>query len=326
MTRSTLSLDPAAPLPGEERASVAALADERAWTALIERLSRQSVAKHFDAYEDVAWDDPEHAIRLDDPRWELLPGDPLGGTAWYRGLPQAQRAQIGLETFATLMRVGSQFENALQRGLLAYAFHLPAGAGEHRYVLHEVIEESQHSLMFHEFVRRTGLPIGGLAPWMKRVSARIVNLAHGFPELFFLFVLAGEDPIDFVQRDALHSGQFAHPLLRRISQIHVTEEARHISYARAYLRRHVPALGRWTRLRLSLRAPLLFGVMARIMLQPNPLLVRRHTIPEAVLHEARASERGRQRMAAALSKPHALCSDLGLTSPLTERLWRRQGA
>jgi hypothetical protein len=325
MTRSTLTFDPGASVPGEESASVAALGDAQVWRRLVAQLSRQSVAKHFDAFEDIDWDAPQNAIRTDDPRFELLPEDPLGATQWYRALPQSRRAQIGLEVFITLMKVGQQFENTLQRGLLRYAFDLPAGAIEYRYVMHEVIEESQHSLMFHEFVGRAGLPAGELAPWMKRVAHRIVDLSRRFPELFFLFVLAGEDPIDFVQREALRSGQFAHPLLRRISQIHVTEEARHISFARAYLRRNVPQLGRGARLRLALRAPLLFGVMTRIMLDPNPMLIARHEIPPVVLREARRSARARQRRSAALAKPHALCEELGLVSHWSERLWRRQG-
>ena len=58
---------------------------------LIERLSRQSVAKHFDAYADVAWDDPEYRIDPDDPRWELGGDDPLGATAWYRAQPPGVR-------------------------------------------------------------------------------------------------------------------------------------------------------------------------------------------------------------------------------------------
>ena len=53
----------------------------------MQRLSRQSVEKHFDAYADIPWDDPAYAIDPDDPRFELGPDDPLGGTAWYRGQP-----------------------------------------------------------------------------------------------------------------------------------------------------------------------------------------------------------------------------------------------
>ena len=112
---------------------------------------------------------------------------------------------------------------------------LPNGSPEYRYAYHELIEEGQHSLMFQEFVNRTGLETPGL-PTPIRFAARFVA-AQGrlFPPLFFVFVLGGEDPIDHVQRTTLRSGRELHPLLRRIMQIHVTEEARHICFARYYL-------------------------------------------------------------------------------------------
>jgi len=152
-----------------------------------------------------------------------------------------------------------------------------------------------------------------------------VRLARSFPELFFLFVLGGEDPIDHVQREQLRTGQFAHPLLRRISQIHITEEARHLSFARAYLRHHVPRLGPVRRTMLRIRTPLLLGQMARVMMQPTPTMVRRYAIPKAVLREAYASPAARVQRAAALRKPRHLCIELGIAAPPFERLWRRMG-
>jgi hypothetical protein len=115
---------------------------------LVERLSRQSVTKHFDAYADVPWDDPEYRIDPDDPRFELGADDPLGGTAWYRAQEPGVRSRIGLHHFASLMKSGAQFENVLQRGLLEFALALPNGSPEFRYAYHEVIEEGHHSLMF----------------------------------------------------------------------------------------------------------------------------------------------------------------------------------
>ena len=96
-----------------------------------------------------------------------------------------------------------------------------------------MIEEAQHSLIFHEFVRRTGLATQ--PPRILGVGERLViGFARRFPELFFFFVLAGEDPIDYTQREMLQSGRELHPLIERISRIHVTEEARHMAFARHY--------------------------------------------------------------------------------------------
>src|SRR6266567_6213200 len=94
--------------------------DSGAFGALIERLSRQSVTKHFDAYVDVPWDDPDYQIDPADPRWELSSDDPLGATAWYQGLPQPTRARMGLDLVASKMKIGLEFENVLKRGLLEF--------------------------------------------------------------------------------------------------------------------------------------------------------------------------------------------------------------
>jgi hypothetical protein len=44
---------------------------DRAWRSLLDRLNRQSVIRHFDAYADIDWDSPLFALNPEDPRWEL---------------------------------------------------------------------------------------------------------------------------------------------------------------------------------------------------------------------------------------------------------------
>ena len=41
-------------------------------------LSEASVRQHFDAFLDIDWDHPDHAISLDDDRWILPAEDVLG--------------------------------------------------------------------------------------------------------------------------------------------------------------------------------------------------------------------------------------------------------
>ena len=153
------------------------------------------------------------------------------------------------------MKTGWHFENLLQRGLLMWAMGLPNGSPEFRYVHHEIIEESQHTLMFQEFVNRSGLPVRGMPRWA-RVLAEVfvVRAARDAPATFFVIVLGGEDPADHIQREELRRGT-PHPLVEQIIRIHVTEEARHISFARNYLRQAVPRLGWFRRRRLALQRP-----------------------------------------------------------------------
>lgn len=293
------------------------------WTALLDRLNEQSVRKHHDAFADIAWDSDELALDPTDPRFELTPDEPLGATEWYRSRGAATRARIGCDMSASKMKTGLQFESILQRGLLEFAGTLPNGSPEFRYAYHEIIEEAQHSLMFQEFVNRSGFDARGLG-WPERLGGRvIVRLARRFPELFFIFVLGGEDPIDHVQRRLLRRDEPVHPLVERIIRIHVTEEARHLSFARHYLKRNVPQLSPTRRALLAIGAPAVLAVMARLMLRPSTQVIERHRIPKHVVANAYGrNDHYRRRTAASLEKVRALCDELGITRP---GLWRALG-
>jgi hypothetical protein len=317
-------------------ASVATLADvpehERpagrteSYPVLLGRLSRQSVTKHFDAYADVDWDAPEHAIDQTDPRWEVPADRPLGATAWYRALAQPVRARLGLHLIATQVKLGMEFERTLKQGLLEFASTLPHEAPEVRYAYHETIEEAQHSLMFRELLLRIGLAVPGLG-WLDRLGARrVARLGRRFPELFFLFVLGGEEPIDHAQRETLRTRGTVHPLLARVMRIHVTEEARHICFAREYLRRHVPMLPLRRRVSLAVQAPLLLAEMTHQMMRPSAHVVRTYGIPREVVAEAfTRSPAHRAFVMDALAGVRGLCAELGLVTAWARPLWRRLG-
>jgi P-aminobenzoate N-oxygenase AurF len=298
---------------------------DQGFRSLTTRLSRASVEKRFDAYADVDWDAAECALDPADPRLELPPSDPLGASDWYRAQPPELRSRITLYRVAAYMKVGWHFENLLQRGLLAMAVRLPNGAPEFRYIHHELIEESQHTLMFQEVVNRSGLPVRGMPRLLRRLAELLaIPAATYFPTAFFIGVIGGEDPIDHVQRQLLRDG-IPHPLIERIMRIHVTEEARHLTFARQVLRRDVPRLRRGRRAVLSLVAPLELALLARLMLVPPGDMVRHCGIPPQVVRAAYGSPHGRRFLADAVAKSRQLCAELGLITPLSRALWRATG-
>ncbi|HUC36943.1 MAG TPA: diiron oxygenase [Acidimicrobiales bacterium] len=299
---------------------------EDAYVDLLKRLSRQSVVKHFDSYADVPWDEPEMAVDPDDPRWELPHTDPLACHDWYRSQPAGTRSRIGLHRIAVNMKVGLQFESILKRGLLEFAARLPNGSPEFRYAYHEVIEEAHHSLMFQEFVNRTGLEVPGL-PWHMEFGARrVIKLGRRFPELFFLFVLGGEDPIDHVQRQALRADHEVHPLLERIMRIHVTEEARHLSFARHYLKRKVPKLGWLKRQVLAIETPFILGQMSSQMLTLPKVVARTYGVPRKVLAEAYGhNPESKQFVKDTLRKVRELAVELGIVTGPSKAIWKGFG-
>ncbi|MBT2210949.1 diiron oxygenase [Actinomadura sp. NEAU-AAG7] len=309
-------------LADEVRAQVT---DAKSYLGVIDRLNRASVDKHWEAYADIPWEDPEFAVDKNDPRWVLPPFDRLGETAWYQAQPPEVQAQIGLWRVATAMKIGLQFENLLKRGLLNYAYRLPNGRPEFRYVYHETTEECHHGMMFQEFVNRTGMPIRG----MPRSLSLIAQAAPWIPlintEMFFVFVLGGEDPIDYVQRKSLKGGHIKHPLEETIMKIHIAEEARHISFARHYLRHRVPAMRPLRRRILGVATPVVLGVMARIMLAPPGPMVRHFGIPKDVVRAAYRSEASQAEIANSVGKIRDLMAELGVVDPVNRRIWKAFG-
>ncbi|WP_030167239.1 AurF N-oxygenase family protein [Spirillospora albida] len=299
--------------------------DRKAYLGVIDRLNKASVEKHWEAYADIPWDDPEFQVDKNDPRWVLPPFDRLGQTEWYRSQPQEIQAQIGLWRVATAMKIGLQFENLLKRGLLNYAYRLPNGRPEFRYVYHETTEECHHGMMFQEFVNRTKMPIRGMpkalsvvaqaAPWIPLIST----------EMFFVFVLGGEDPIDHVQRKSLKGGHIKHPLEETIMKIHIAEEARHISFARHYLKHRVPNMTPLRRRMLGAATPVVLGVMARIMLSPPGPMVRHFGIPKDVVRAAYKSPAAQAEISDSVGKIRDLMAELGVISPAAKRIWRAFG-
>lgn len=304
-----------------------AVGDEQraeAFAALVQRLSAQSVQKHSDAYDDVDWDGPGMAIEPDDPRNAVFQFDALGATEWYRSQPPEVQGRIGLYRTAYGMRVGMQFENILQRGLLAFAYRLPNGSPEFRYIHHEVAEESQHSMMFQEVVNRSGVDIDGMPLVLRFLAAVLIPPVQRLdPPLFFIFVLGGEEPIDHLQRRQLR-GQPTHPLVEQILRIHVTEEARHVSFARQYLRTEVPKLGRVARAHLSIATPIVLGIMTPLMVDP-PAQLTRAGVPREVIRDAVRSPEGHDLRVASVRKIRRFCRDLGLMNPAAKLVWRMVG-
>lgn len=326
-TVSTAPTSSAAPaLDDELVVDPADVTSDDKFDALVARLSAQSLVKRYDAYTDIPWDDPDFVIDPDDRRWQLSSTDPIGSSAWYLAQPAPVRTRIGLYRYVTAMKLGLQFENVLKRGLLEYTFDLPNNDPRFRYAYHELIEEAQHGLMFQEFINRSGFDPPGMW-WPERFATnRIVTFGRRFPELFFIFVLGGEDPIDHLQREQLRSDRELHPLFEMIMRHHVTEEARHLSFARHYLKVQVPTLSRGRRAVMAVATPVILGVMAQLMMQAPHSLIKKFDIPRDVVRTAyHGNATHQQHTKDAVRKVRRLAREIGIVGPGSKRIWKAFG-
>ncbi|KAA0023808.1 AurF N-oxygenase family protein [Antrihabitans cavernicola] len=291
---------------------------------LLRTLSEGSVAKSFDPYRDIAWDSPEFAIDKDDPRWVLAAAiDPLGATQWYRDLPLERQIEIGRWRQANTIKVGAAFESILIRGMMQYIMKLPNGSAEFRYCLHEMTEECNHIQMFQELVNRIGADVPGMRPLFRALSP-IVGVAGGYAHvILWIGILAGEEPIDHYQKALIREGVNIPPAVLRTMQIHIAEEARHISFAHEFLRVHVERMNPISTAVCGLAFPLAMRWLAGEIMTPPRSFAERFDIPDDVFREAFwRGEHSRKILSSYFGEMRTLADDLGLMNRVTRKVWK----
>ena len=120
--------------------------------------------------------------------------------------------------------------------------------------------------------------------------------------------------------------EHTHPLVRRIMQIHVIEEARHVRFAASYLRERLPRLSFFRREQLAFLIPSTFSDTRRMMLEPDERLQARYGIPRSVMRAAFGKGSAhRAQVADMLAPVRGLCEEHGLYAKRHARVWRAFG-
>ncbi|WP_330178875.1 diiron oxygenase [Nocardia sp. NBC_01503] len=290
-------------------------------------LSEGSVNRSFDPFEDIDWENPDFDANAKPERW-ILPAsaDPIGRHPWYLALSDEQKIAVGKYRQANVAKVGLQFESILISGMVNHTFGLANGDPEFRYCTHEMSEELNHTQMFQEMVNRIGLDVPGMGPWVRQFRQVAVPVAVLFPNLFFMAVLAGEEPIDHIQKQILRSGEEVHPIMRGVMAIHVAEEARHISFAHEFLKRHVPEQNQVSKLVLSIAMPIVMFILGRSIVTPPKAFFDEFEVPDKVRKELfYGSKDSKQAFSDYFVDVRALAQEIGLMNPISRRVWKMFG-
>jgi hypothetical protein len=201
--------------------------------ATAERLLRSSLDHSYEPSIDIDWTAPPAADGWGMPEHRVS----LYGTELWDGLTDAQRRTLSVHEVCSIARIGLWFEIILMQMLLRYAYDRDPRRRHVQYALTEIADECRHSIMFAKMTERYDVP--DYAP--RRVTHELGRLfktvAYG-PAMFAgtLFV---EEILDQFQREAMRDDS-VQPLTRMVNKIHVTEEARHVRYAREELMRIMP--------------------------------------------------------------------------------------
>jgi hypothetical protein len=283
--------------------------------AVAERLLRSTAARGYDPDVDIDWSAP------------FLPGKgfmlehrcSLYGTALWGQLSPEQRIELGKHEAASVASTGIWLEMSLARVLAKLAYRGDPVSRHVQYALAELAEECRHTTMFARMIEKMGTPRYGPSASIQALGNLLPALARG--PAMWAAILIGEEIPDRYQREQMGDDSIQ-PLMRMVNRIHVIEEARHISFARAELPRAVAATG---------RADLLYQ---RLLISRFALIVSRSLISPLVYRSVGLQPRAAH--AVAMANPHyretmrfggerlvAFLSGNGLIGAPALPLWRR---
>lgn len=234
-------------------------------TQIVERLSRASVSKYYMPEVDVDWSpafDPAAA-----------PAMPLELVSLY-GLPEldrlspTQRNRLVHHEIASLYSIVIRLENVLMRNFSRLVQQGDPLDPLFPYFLHEVEEEARHNRMFIRLIREldTGAyPARGV---MRRLEFLIGWLITRSRATFLGLTLTAEVIPDYFHQRCLDT-EPVHPVLRQVSLVHRVEEARHIQFAREYIRDAFASAPRGVRFLVAWTTPLIARLLFDLVVPPR---------------------------------------------------------
>ncbi|WP_220658890.1 diiron oxygenase [Tsukamurella sp. TY48] len=291
---------------------------ERTRENVADRLLGGSVKRSYAPVVDIDWDAP-----IDPDRYFLPPHMcTLYGTDLWEQMTEEQRIELSKQEVTNLLSMGIWFENLLNRLLLRELLSADPTSRDSFYSLTEMGDECRHMVMFGKVIDRIGTRPFRLRGWqlgvVKYVLAPVIR-----GQAVWIAALVGEEIFDAQQRQIKDDPELQ-PIVARLMQIHVTEEARHIGYARDGARRGMPTRSRAQTLLVgNLHALAAFGFR---MLFANPRMYARVGLDPKVAYRA------------AVTNPHHLkakqdgfrdlgrfLESVGLMGPIARWSWKRAG-
>lgn len=282
-----------------------------------QRLLKGSARKSYAPVVDIDWDAPL------EPDTFFLPPELVSiyGTDLWNSLTREQQIDLSRQELVNVLSAGIWFENILNQALLRDLMHRNPTAASSHYMLTELGDETRHMVMFGKAIDR----IGGVPVRPRLYQRMIINmlpLAFRGPILWGA-ALVGEEIFDALQRRILE-GADVQPIVLRLMRIHVTEEARHIQFARDDLRTTAPAMPWYRRLPVA-NLHGIGGPFYRFLLTHPAIYARAGLQPREARRVARSSAHFRQTCRDSAGPLTDFFTEIGLMGRLSRRMWRRSG-
>ncbi len=166
--------------------------------------------------------------------WLPEPALSLYGLPEYGTLAVGVKQRLSQYEFINVMCCGLWLESVfLQR--LSHRLGLTLPRAEYEYFLHEMREETGHSLMFLRAIEASGLDLPPVAWRAPRLADFVVHRMPARGALFWLAAVIAEDVPDKFNRYLRQNAETINPVVKQICTLHIVDEARHIAAARSQL-------------------------------------------------------------------------------------------
>jgi hypothetical protein len=281
-----------------------------------DRLLKGSVKKSYEPVVDIDWDAP-----LDPDKFYLPPRlVSLYGTPMWDEMTREQQIELSRQELVNTLSAGIWFENMLNQSLLRTILHEDPTSRSTHYKLTELGDETRHMVMFGKAIER----IGAKPVRPGRLHRMIINalpLAFQRGSMLWVAALIGEEIFDSLQRQMMDDPQLQ-PIIQRLMRIHVTEEARHIQFARDGARKRaqeMPRFNKWFMANING----LGGYFFRYLFS-NPIPYARTGLDaKRARATARNSQHRYEMQVAGFAPLAAFLTEIGLMGPIARRGWKR---
>ncbi|MEO6328564.1 MAG: diiron oxygenase [Ginsengibacter sp.] len=206
------------------------------YTEQIERLIKISREKPLLPENFIPWDVP---VRIDE---EFLPQQlvSLHGMPEYEQLSALQKRDLGRHEVVQVMYSYAWSEGLFCMFMNRYILTIKTQSVEYRFLLRELIEEFRHMEMFNKAIEQ--MNGDAILPSRAHKFLGLSTVRFFPPDVVFISCLAVEMMAD-QYGEHLRKGETIYPVLRKVSELHNIEEARHIVFTKLFLKKYTSKAG-----------------------------------------------------------------------------------
>ncbi len=164
----------------------------------------------------------------------------LQGLPEYEALTDTQKRELGRHEVVQVMYSYAWSEALFCLFMNRYILTLKTHSVEYRFLLRELIEEFRHQEMFNQAIEN--LQGDAILPTRIHHFLGLATVRFFPPDVVFISCLAVEMMAD-LYGDHIRKGSNIFPVLRKVSELHNIEEARHILFTKLFLKKHTAKAG-----------------------------------------------------------------------------------